>query len=439
MEILIKGLRYVVTQDDRRRILRESDLLIKEGIIEEVGRVKGPVDEVVSGEGLVAIPGLINTHTHIPMTLLRGVADDMELFPWLQEKIWPMESHLKPYHIRAGTELGLLEALRTGTTTLFDMYFFEEVIAEVFSEFGVRGVLAEAIIDFGTPECANVDDCLRIADEFARKWKGHPLIEPGYGPHAPYTVSPERLEFIAEKARQYNAIVQIHLAETKKEVEDVEEAHGKGPIEIAMDSGILGPLTVAAHVVWPSPNDIDLLARTGVMVSHNPVSNLKLASGIAPIPEMIYGGVKVSLGTDGPASNNLLDMIETLKISALLHKVAKMDPTAMPAQQVFDMATRVPGDFLGWKVGRIEKGFEADVVLMDTRVPWWTPLHSVISHLVYSARSTDVRYVFVRGEMLLENGKFVKKDESKILEGAEKASLDLLDKSGVDSMLKSVD
>lgn len=149
--------------------------------------------------------------------------------------------------------------------------------------------------------------------------------------------------------------------------------------------------------------------------------------------------MKVSLGTDGPASNNLLDMIETLKISALLHKVAKMDPTAMPAQQVFDMATRVPGDFLGWKVGRIEKGFEADVVLMDTRVPWWTPLHSVISHLVYSARSTDVRYVFVRGEMLLENGKFVKKDESKILEGAEKASLDLLDKSGVDSMLKSVD
>ncbi len=438
MEILIKGLKYIVTQDDRRKILKNSDILIKDGIIESVGKINDHAEYVIDGSSFVAIPGLINTHAHVPMTLFRGVADDMELFPWLQEKIWPMEANLKPYHIRAGTELGLLEAVRTGTTTIFDMYFFEDVIADVFTEFGCRGVLAEAILDFGTPECKDADSCLSIADNFIKRWKDHPLVEPGYGPHAPYTVSSERLKCISEKAADNNSMIQIHLAETEREVNEVKERNGRRPIELAKEVGILGPKTIAAHAVWPSEREIKLLAQSGTLVSHNPVSNLKLASGFSPVPDMISEGVSVSLGTDGPASNNLMDLMETIKITALIHKAIKKDPTVMPAQLVFDMATRIPGDFLGWNIGRIEPGFDADIVLLYTKLPWWTPLHSVISHLVYSARSTDVRYVFIKGDLIVENGRFTKKDESEILRNAEKASLDLLEKSGVSSMLKDV-
>lgn len=438
MEVLVKDLDYIVTQDDQRRVLRGGSILIKDGIIEEVGDIEEVADEVIDGRGMVAIPGLINTHSHIPMTLLRGIADDMDLFPWLQEKIWPMESNLKPYHIVAGTKLGALEALRTGTTTIFDMYFFEDVIAETLADIGIRGVLGEAIIDFGTPECGDVDECISIADEFVRRWKGHPLIEPGYGPHAPYTVSPERMREISGRAREENAIIQVHLAETKREVEEVKEKYGKRPIELAMESGLLGNRTVAAHVVWPNDEEISILAKTSTLVSHNPVSNLKLASGIAPVHRLVSKGVRVSLGTDGPASNNTLDMFETLKITALLHKAVAGDPKVMPAQQVLDMATRIPGSFLRWKIGRIEKGFRGDLTLLDTKVPWWTPLHSVVSHLVYSARSTDVKYVLVDGEILLRDGRLVKGKEEGITRDAERASIDLLERSGVDSLLKSV-
>ncbi len=438
MEVLIKGLDYVVTQDDERRVLRGASILIKDGEIEEVGHVGGPADEVIDGRGMIAIPGLINTHSHIPMTLLRGVADDMDLFPWLQEKIWPMESHLRPDHIRAGTTLGVLEAVRTGTTTIFDMYFFEDVVAEVLSRLGMRGVLSEAIIDFGTPECKEVDECMALADRLVRKWRDHPLIEPGYGPHAPYTVSPENMEEISNRAKESGSVIQIHLAETEKEVAEVRDKYGKGPIELAHESGVLGSRTVAAHVVWPSREEISLLRETSTLVSHNPVSNLKLASGISPVPELVGGGVRVSLGTDGPASNNTLDMFETMKVTALIHKVSRRDPKAVPAQMALDMATRIPGDFVRWKVGRICEGYRGDIVLLNVRVPWWVPLHSVVSHLVYSARSTDVRYVLIDGEVILEDGRFIKGDEEEIFAEAEKASLDLLEKSGVGSLLKGV-
>ncbi len=438
MEVLIKGLDYVVTQDDERRVLRGASILIKDGEIEEVGHVGGPADEVIDGRGMIAIPGLINTHSHIPMTLLRGVADDMDLFPWLQEKIWPMESHLRPDHIRAGTTLGVLEAVRTGTTTIFDMYFFEDVVAEVLSRLGMRGVLSEAIIDFGTPECKEVDECMALADRLVRKWRDHPLIEPGYGPHAPYTVSPENMEEISNRAKESGSVIQIHLAETEKEVAEVRDRYGKGPIELAHESGVLGSRTVAAHVVWPSREEISLLRETSTLVSHNPVSNLKLASGISPVPELVSGGVRVSLGTDGPASNNTLDMFETMKVTALIHKVSRRDPKAVPAQMALDMATRIPGDFVRWKVGRICEGYRGDIVLLNVRVPWWVPLHSVVSHLVYSARSTDVRYVLIDGEVILEDGRFIKGDEEEIFAEAEKASLDLLEKSGVGSLLKGV-
>jgi len=434
MEILIKGLRFLVTQDDDRKILRDKDILIKEGIIEKIGNLHGSADEIIDGRDLVAIPGLINTHTHIPMTLFRGVADDIPLFPWLNEKIWPMEANLRPHHIRAGTELGILESVRTGTTTIFDMYFFEDVIAEVFKEFGVRGVLASAIIDFGTPECKDFEECLKRADSFVNRWVNDPLILPCYGPHAPYTVSPSNLVEIASRT---GAWIQIHVSETEGEVKEIKKKYGKSPVKLIEEAGILSKRTTLAHLVWPDDEDLSIIASSGSLVSHNPISNLKLSSGIAPVPEMIERGVRVSLGTDGAASNNSLDMFETMKTAAIVQKVRKMDPTVMPAQLILDMATRIPAEHLPWRIGRIVEGYEADIVLLNTKVPWWNPLHSVISHLVYSAKSTDVKYVLVKGNLLYD-GSFRIKGEEEIYEEAEKSSIDLLERSGVTSMLNSM-
>ena len=438
MEILLKDIGYLVTQDDDRRILRDVDLLVKDGIVEEIGHLNGPADETIDCRGMVVIPGLINTHSHVPMTLLRGVADDMELFPWLREKIWPIEAQLREWHIEAGTELGILEAVRTGTTTLFDMYFYEETIARAFDSLGMRGVLAEALIDFGTPEC-KPEECLRIADRFVDKWSSHPRITPGYGPHAPYTVSPDNLRAIAERAEERKAVVQIHLSETKGEVKEVREKYGRGPIELAHDSGVLDAKTVAAHVVWPSDREIDILVTTKTLISHNPISNMKLSSGISPVPKMVRSGALVSLGTDGPASNNTLDMFETMKVAALLHKVSMGDPTVMDAQSVLDMATRIPGAWMGKGIGRITRGSAADLVVLDTKVPWWQPLHSVISHLVYSAKSSDVRHVIVDGKILLRDGVFQPIREEEIYRRAMKAAMDLLERSGVSTELNQSD
>ncbi len=433
MEILLKGARYIVTQDDYRKVLRNKDVLIKDGLIEKIGDVKGSFDEVIDARNYLVLPGLINTHTHIPMGLFRGVADDMELFSWLTQKIWPMESHLKPYHIRAGTMLGILELLKTGTTTFFDMYFFEGVIAEVVQEMGVRGVLAQAVLDFETMEG---EDSLKLADKFVNEWKGKDRVLPCYGPHALYTVSKERLEYVVNKAKEQEVPVQMHLSETEREVKEVKEKYGKTPTEVIRDLGLLDVKAVLAHGVWVSEEEMGLLKADNVLISHNPISNLKLSSGIAPIPEMLSKGVKVSLGTDGPASNNTLDMFETMKVTALIHKVAKMDPTVVKAQEVLDMATKVPGEFLPWKVGSVKEGYEADLVLLNVRRPWWVPIHSPVSNLVYSARSPDVDYVIVKGRVLVRQGRYELADENKILEEAEKAALDLLDRSGVESMLK---
>ncbi|RDD54178.1 MAG: amidohydrolase [Candidatus Korarchaeota archaeon NZ13-K] len=437
MEILIRNVSYLVTQDSERRILRDKDILIKDGVIERIGNFSTAADEVIDGRGMIAIPGLINTHTHIPMTLFRGVADDMPLREWLTEKIWPMEANLRPHHVRAGTELGLLESVRTGTTTIFDMYFFEETIADVFKSFGVRGVLASAILDFGTPECKDFDECLKVADSFVRRWAGDPLILPCYGPHAPYTVSPRGLSEISSRAES-GSWIQIHASETEGEVKEVSEKYGSTPVKLLHETGVLGRKTVLAHLVWPREDEIPLILNSGSLVSHNPVSNLKLSSGISPVPELLERGIKVALGTDGAASNNTLDMFETMKIAALIHKVRRMDPTVMQAQLVLDMATVIPASHLPWKVGRIQEGYEADIVLLSTKVPWWNPLHSVISNIVYSARSTDVRYVIVKGNLLLRDGLLTVRDEEGIYEEAERSSMDLLERSGVSRSHHSV-
>lgn len=434
--ILVKDLSVVVTQDERRRILRDVDIYVEDGIISEVGEVRKKADIVLDGRGKAAIPGLINTHTHIPMNLFRGVADDMKLFEWLNEKIWPMERKLTPDHIEKGALLGMLEALRTGTTTIFDMYFFEERIAEAAEKIGIRALLSSSIIDGETPETKNWREALNVAENFVKRWKGRSKrIIPSFGPHAPYTVGPEAMEATAEAAIRYDAPVHIHLSEDSREVDQIMQAYGVGPIEYAEKHGILSSRTIAAHVVWPSDEEIEILKRRKVLVSHNPVSNMKTSAGIAPIPKMLSRGVLVGLGTDGAASNNVLDMPETMKVAALIHKVVNRDPTLMKAQDVLDMATVNPAMAMDLGVGSIEVGKKADIVVIDLKKPWWRPIHSPISHLVYSFRSTDVVHTIVDGRLVIEEGHLKTMDEDEIMEGAERAAMDLLERAGIQSFL----
>ena len=433
--ILIKNLEAIVTQDKNRKVFRKADLLIEGKYISKIGKdLPNNADEIINGKGMVAMPGLINTHTHIPMSLLRGVADDMELMEWLNTKIWPIESHLDPECVRYGALLGMLEAIRTGTTTLADMYFFEDEIAKAAVKIGMRAILASSYMDFGTPQARDREKAFRIAKEFVREWKDkEELVIPSIGPHAPYTCSPDLLEESIEFALENDCILQIHLAEDYSEVEEIKKRYGKTPIRHVADLGLFRAKVIAAHVVWPDKEEIGLLANKNVLVSHNPVSNLKVAAGISPVPEMLAKGVSVGLGTDGPASNNTVDMFETMKVAALIHKCANKNPTVMKAQQVLDMATVIPAKSLGLNIGSLEEGKLADIILLDTELPWWTPLHSVISHLVYAARSTDVNTVIINGSIVLKERKLTTLDEREVRARAIDISKSLLEKSGVSS------
>ncbi len=435
--ILIKNLEGVVTQDKNRKILRKADILIEGKHIAKIGKdLPNNADEIIDGRGMVAIPGLINTHTHIPMSLLRGIADDMELMEWLNTKIWPIEANLDPESVKTGALLGMLEAVRTGTTTLADMYFFEDKIAEAAVEIGIRAILASSYMDFGTPQARDREQAFKIAKDFVREWKDkEELVIPSIGPHAPYTCSPDLLQESIEFAQENDCFIQIHLAEDYSEVEQIKKKYGKTPIKHVSDLGLFKAKVIAAHVVWPTEEEIDLLTNSNLLVSHNPISNQKVAAGISPVPEMLSKGVSVGLGTDGPASNNTVDMFETMKTAALIHKCAKKDPTVMNAQQVLDMATIIPARSLGLNTGSIEEGKLADIVLLDTKLPWWTPLHSVLSHLIYAARSTDVNSVIINGRIILRQKKLVSSDEERIMAEATRTSISLLEKSGVSSEL----
>ncbi len=432
---LIKNLEAIVTQDRNRRVLRKADILIEGKHITKIGRdLSNNADNVINGKGMVAIPGLINTHTHIPMSLLRGVADDMELMKWLNTKIWPIEANLDPESVKSGALLGMLEAIRTGTTTLVDMYFFEDQVARAAVEIGMRAVLASSYMDFGTPQARDREKAFRIAKDFVKEWKSkEELVIPSLGPHAPYTCSPDLLQESVEFALENDCLIQIHLAEDYSEVEQIKKKYGKTPVRHVMDLGLFEAKVIAAHVVWPDEDEIGLLARKNLLVSHNPISNLKVAAGISPVPEMLSKGVSVALGTDGPASNNTVDMFETMKVAALIHKCAKRDPTVMRAQQVLDMATIIPAEKLGLNTGSIEEGKLADIVVLDTELPWWTPLHSVLSHLIYAARSTDVNTVIINGRIVLREKKLTTLKEEEIRKRALEISKSLLEKSGVSS------
>ncbi len=389
------------------QLLKDRDILIEGERIAKIGRdLKG--EEVIDGHGKLAIPGLINAHTHLAMTLLRGYAVDMALDPWLHEKIWPLEARLTKEDIHWGVKLGCLELIHFGVTCYNDMYYFMDETARATKEMGLRAFLSGVIFD-SRPEF------MAEAEEFIRIWKGDNLIHPAVGPHAIYTCSEDTLSWAKETAEKYDVMLHTHLSETRKEVDDSQKAHGKSPVEYLDSLGILGPRLVAAHCVWLSDKDISLLAQAGVNVAHCPVSNLKLCAGIAPLDRLTAAGANVCLGTDGASSNNNLNLFEEMKTTAIVQKNACSKPDALKAGAVWRIATENAYRTFGLDMG-LRDGALADLSLIDLKKPWFTPETSILSHLIYSTAG-GVDTTIVNGKVLMQNG--VIPGEATILEKAQ--------------------
>ena len=427
MSILIKH-STILTQNDSRQQL-QGDVYIEDHQIVEISKkpLSIEADYKIDGTRKLVLPGLINSHTHIPMTLFRGYGDDMLLKDWLEQRIWPVEAKLDKKYIKSGTELGLLEMIASGTTSYLDMYFFEDIIAEVTEKVGIRGFLGFAVVDFDTPEY-KASELIPQSEQFVKRWKGNTLISPVIAPHSTYSCNPETLQKSLEVAMKYNVPLHTHCSETRDEVYDVEKRYGVRPVEQLKKIGLLQKGTVLAHCGWITKNEIFEMKNAGVVVSHCPVSNMKIASGgYAPIPELLDARVPVGLGTDGAASNNTLDMFETMKFCALVHKNHRWDPAVLPAQTVVDLATIGGAACLGVQqtLGSLEEGKIADLIMIDLKKPHLTPLYNPVSHLVYAARGTDVCTTIVNGTILMLDNEYLTIDMQKTLERAEKDAQEL--------------
>ncbi|MGI6606371.1 MAG: amidohydrolase [Peptococcia bacterium] len=370
---------------------------------------------VIDGRDCLVIPGFVNCHTHAAMTMLRGYADDLPLQPWLETKIWPREAHLQADDIYWGAQLAVLEMLKSGTTTFADMYFYMEETAQVALESGIRACLSRGMV--GTGDKAEL--AIEESEQFVRAWhgKGEGRITCLFGPHAPYTCPPEYLQRVMALADAHGVGLHIHLAETEQEVADISRQYGQRPVELLASIGFFtGRHVLAAHCVHLAEEEIDILVRHHVGIAHNPESNMKLASGIAPVPQLIQRGAIVGLGTDGAASNNNLDMLEEMRTCALLHKVNTYDPTVMPADVVLEIATKNGAKVLGLsEVGTLAPGQKADLLLLNLRQPHLTPLHQPVANLVYAAQSSDVQTVIVDGKIVMKDRQMLTMDEERIL------------------------
>lgn len=411
VDLLITG-GAVVTMDGERRIFDNGYVAIRGERIVEVGdaaqlpakayRAKQTID----ARGKVVLPGLINTHTHIPMVLFRGIADDLNLQDWLTKYIFPAEAkNVTRDFVVAGTRLGLAEMIRGGTTTYADMYYFEDAIAEETRKAGVRGVLGETVIDFPVPDNKTWPEAMAYAEKFIQRWKGDALITAAIAPHAPYTVNTAHLNEVRALAEKLDAPIIIHLAEAPTETESIAKTYNARPAAYLEKINFLSPRVLAAHVVHVNDQEIAVLKQREVGVGHCPQSNMKLASGTAPIPAMLKAGVRVGLGTDGAASNHDLSMWEEIDTAAKLHKLISGDPTAVPAQEALAMATIGGARAIHQQkeIGSLEAGKRADVILIDLNAPHLTPLYNFYSHLVYTVKASDVSDTIVNGRVLMRN------------------------------------
>ena len=416
----------IVTMDNTRRVIDRGAIAIARGRIVAVGPVAEIQKSYFARETLDAgnrtiIPGLINGHTHIPMVLFRGLADDLDLQEWLTKYIFPAEAkNVTEEFVRAGTRLGLAEMIRGGTTTYCDMYYFEDAIAEETSKAGVRGVLGETVIDFPVADNKNNAEAMAYVEKFVKRWQGNELITPAIAPHAPYTVSEEHLKAARAFSDRTGAPIVTHISETKKEVDDSLKAKNASPVDYLERIGFLNERVIAAHVVWPSPAEIDTLKRLKVGVVHNPQSNMKLAAGVSPVPKMLAEGVRLGLGTDGAASNNDLNMWEEMDTAAKLHKVFTGDPKVISALEAFELATirGAQALHLDREIGSIEVGKRADLVIIERDDFHQVPVYNVYSDLVYATKAADVLTVIINGQVVMRDHKLLTLDEAAIKESA---------------------
>jgi len=431
----------VITMDSERRTMRDAAIVVESGAIVYVGpAAKLPAGLAarlqrmprLQGRGRIAIPGLVNAHTHAAMVLFRGYADDLMLQEWLTTKIFPIEAKLTPDDVYWGTLLACAEMIKSGTTAFADMYFFMDEAAQAVEKSGIRaslsvgmGSLAE-VADGPDGGSGGFGAVLARGTGLCEKWHGAAggRITTMLGPHAPYTCSVPFLSAVGERARQLGVGVHTHISETFREADEIRSSHGVSPVRYVQSSGLFDAPTLAAHCVAVSDDDISILAEHGVRVAHNPGSNMKLASGVAPVEKMLAAGIQVGLGTDGASSNNNLDMVEEMRLAGLLHKAARLDPTAVPAHVCLEMATRGSAACLGLadSIGSIDIGKRADIVLLDFGAPHLSPagIADPVSHLVYAASGADVSAVVVDGHVLMDDRRLTTLDEHEIMAEVER-------------------
>jgi len=416
----------IVTMNDRDEVFNPGVVVIEGAKIVEVGALsnggteslaeKYPNAQFVDASGCVVIPGLVNAHTHAAMTIFRGLADDLPLREWLEQHIFPAEKKLTEEWVFWGTVLACAEMIASGTTTFCDMYLFEHKVAEAVDKTGMRAVVGEVLYDFPSPHYGELENGFAFTKRFIEDWMGHERIKISVDPHAVYTCSPELLLRSFAISEHYDVPFVIHLAETEDEVQETMRRYGRTPVAHLAHLGVLSVRVIADHCVWLSEEDRATIAEKKVKVVHNPESNLKLASGIAPVADLLRRGITVSLGTDGCASNNDLDMLSEMDTCAKIHKGVLRDPTVLPAKEVLRMATVYGARTLGLddKIGKLEPGMLADIVILDFNKPHLTPCYDPISHIVYSARGSDVRDVMVHGQWLMRNREFTTIDMGEV-------------------------
>ena len=426
MNILVKGA-SVLQPDYTTKV---ADIAITDDKIVAVGEV--PVgfvaDNTINGKDKFAVPGFVNTHTHASMTLLRSYADDLALMDWLNNHIWPVEAKMVEKDIRVGGELAVLEMIKSGTTAFLDMYgpYLESVI-DVTAKAGIRGVFSRGPIGFIPGQDKVLDENVTMYKNYNGTADGR--ITVAMGVHAPYTCPPEFCEKAAGLAKDNGMHMHIHMSETQDEINQMQEKYGKRPFKYIEETGLFDVPAIAAHCVWLDDEDFAIMKKHNIAVAHNPASNMKLASGIAPVPRMLKEGITVGLGTDGTSSNNNLDMLEEIRLAAILHKVNELDPLSVPAAEALKMGTETGAKAI-WldDTGVIAPGKKADIVLYDLNRPEWCPRHNLVSLLVYSASSASADTMICNGKVIMENGKVLTMDEERILHEAQEAAMALVNR-----------
>ncbi len=426
VDLIVSG-GTVVTMDGTRSIVQEGSVAVSGDAIVAVGpqaeiETKYKSAHMLDAHGKLVLPGFINGHTHVPMTLFRGLHDDVTLHDWLYKYIFPAEAkNVNPEFVRWGTRLAAAEQIRSGVTTFADMYYFEDIVAEETQAAGMRAVLGETFIDFPAPDNKSHGDAMAYTEKFLKKWQGNSLIHAAPAPHSIYTCSKKTIQDAAALAKKYHTPLLMHVSEMKKEWEDSEKANGMSPVQYLDKLGVLGPELIAAHCIFVDETDRKLLAQKKVGCIHNPSSNMMIASGVSAVPEMRAAGIAVGLGTDGPAgSNNDLDLMEEIDLAAKLAKITKMDPLALNAKSVVEMAT-IDGAralHLEKEIGSLETGKKADLILISLDEPNGVPMYDVYAQIAYSLKGSDVQTVIIDGHIVMQERKLLTIDEPRVLEKA---------------------